>query len=329
MGLAQNTPASPDSSVSLNVTVTDKSGKPFLGLEEQDFTVLDDKHPQKIVSFEAVSGSNAKQAPPAEVILLMDNVNTAIANVAFERQQVEKFLGRDSGALSHPVSLAFLSDTALKLTNFSQDGKTLIADLNANQASLRIVNRDQGVYGAGERLQTSLNGLEQLIHAAESKPGKKLLVWISPGWPILTGPNIQLSSKDRQGIFHNIIALSENLEKADMTISNVDPLGTADAGQIRSFAWKEFIKGVKKPDDAQYGDLALQVLAFQSGGRVLNSSNDIAGEIATAVADTDIYYVVKFQASAAETADHYHSIEVKIDKPGLAVRTRTGYYAQP
>jgi VWFA-related protein len=326
MGFAQTTPAGPDLSQALNVVVTDKSGKPFPGLEEQDFTLLDNKSPQKITSFEAVRGP---QSPPVEVILLLDDVNNAITNVAYERQQVEKFLGRDNGALSHPMSFALLSDTGLKLSSPSQDGKTLIAELNANQAGLRVITRSQGIYGAGERLHLSLNAVGQLIQAEGGKPGRKLVVWISPGWPILTGPRIQLSSKDRQEIFQNIVVLSDSLRKADMTISSIDPLGLADAAQLRTFFWKEFVNGVRKPNDAQFGNLALPVLAFQSGGRVLNSSNDIAGEVAAAVSDADIYYVLKFEAASADAANQYHSVEVKIDKPGLVVRTRTGYYAQP
>jgi len=328
-GLAQNTPTGPDPAFALQVVVTDRSGKPFPGLEEEDFKLLDNKRPQKITSFEAVRGSNASQLPPTEVILLLDDVNSTITNVAFARQQVEKFLGRDNGVLSHPMLLAFLSDAGLKLGSPSQDGKALIAELNANPAGLRAITRSQGVYGAGERLHLSLNAVAQLIRAEGAKPGRKLVVWISPGWPILSGPGIQLSARDRQGTFQQIVVLSDSLRKADMTISSIDPLGAADAAQTRTFYWKEFVNGVKRPDDAQYGNLALPVLAFQSGGRVLNSSNDVASEIAAAVSDADIYYVLKFQTSPAAVANQYHSVEVKIDKPGLAVRTRTGYYAQP
>ena len=32
---------------------------------------------------------------------------------------------------------------------------------------------------------------------------------------------------------------------------------------------------------------------------------------------------------ARTITDEYHTLEVKVDKPGLTARTRTGYYAQP
>jgi hypothetical protein len=36
------------------VQVTDKSGAPIRGLQKKDFTLLDDKQPQNILSFHAV-----------------------------------------------------------------------------------------------------------------------------------------------------------------------------------------------------------------------------------------------------------------------------------
>ena len=79
----------------------------------------------------------------------------------------------------------------------------------------------------------------------------------------------------------------------------------------------------------QIGNLGLQVLASQSGGRVLNSSNDVAGEIATCVADANGSYVISFDSLAGDGPNEYHALDIKIDKPGLTVRTRSGYYAQP
>jgi hypothetical protein len=73
----------------------------------------------------------------------------------------------------------------------------------------------------------------------------------------------------------------------------------------------------------------LQVLAAQSGGLVLNSTNDLASAIADCVSDADAFYVLSFDSARADHANEFHALEVKVDKPGLTARTRMGYYAQP
>jgi hypothetical protein len=75
----------------------------------------------------------------------------------------------------------------------------------------------------------------------------------------------------------------------------------------------------------QAGNLALQVLASQGGGRVLNSK----GKISTCDADANAFYVLTFNGEPRDGPNEYRALDVKIGKPGLAARTRTGYYTQP
>ena len=96
----------------------------------------------------------------------------------------------------------------------------------------------------------------------------------------------------------------------------------------RRFYYESFLKGVGSANKVQNGNLALQVLAAQSGGQVLNSNNDIAKLIATCLADAQAFYTLSFDSPPADHANEYHSLQVTIDKPGLTARTRTGYYAQ-
>ena len=58
--------SSADHRMTLDVVVTDKSGRPLPGLQQQDFTLLDNKQPQKIVSFHAVEGGTATPDPPGK-----------------------------------------------------------------------------------------------------------------------------------------------------------------------------------------------------------------------------------------------------------------------
>ncbi len=316
--------------ITLDVVVNDRSAKPVSGLQQQDFTLFDNKQPQKILSFRAVEGAKATPDPPIEVILVVDEVNTSFQNVARARYQVEKFLGENGGELALPVSLVLLSDAGTKIGNSAtRDGKALIADLNANRNALRISGRAQGFYGANDRLQLSVRTVQQLAEREATRPGRKLMVWISPGWAYLSGPNVQLSSKDEQGIFNSVVSLSDALRRARITLYSVDPLGTADAVGIRTTYYEQFLKGVKAANKVQIGNLALQVLADQSGGLVLNGSNDAASEIERCVTDAKAFYVLSFDGLPGDGPNEYHALEVKIDKPGMKARTRYGYYAQP
>jgi hypothetical protein len=45
--------------------------------------------------------------------------------------------------------------------------------------------------------------------------------------------------------------------------------------------------------------------------------------------DAKSFYVLSFDAAAGDGPNDYHALDLKIDKPGIMARTRTGYYAQP
>src|SRR5580658_10823800 len=111
--------------ITLDVMVTDKSGKPVPGLQQQDFTLLDNKLPQKILSFQEVAPGST-QEPPTEVILLIDTVNTGFSSVSYERSQIVKYLQQNGGKVAHPTSLIFFSDQDSQVqTRPTQDSAAL------------------------------------------------------------------------------------------------------------------------------------------------------------------------------------------------------------
>jgi VWFA-related protein len=305
--------------------VSPKSGTPVAGLQQQDFTVLDNKVPQPIKSFIAAGGPSA----PLEVILLIDSVNASYSNVAYEREEIDKFLRADGGHLGHPMELAVLTDTGTQIQQgFSADGNALSAALDQYTVALRDLRRSSGFYGAADRMQISLQALQMLTAREATRPGRKIILWVSPGWPLLSGPRVELSGKQEQQFFNEIVSLSTQLRQAGVTLYSIDPLGSGE-NTMRVFYYQSFLKGVSKPSQVELGDLGLQVVATQSGGLALASSNDIAAMLKQCTADAQAYYVVSFDAAPAEHPNEYHQLEIKVDKPGLVARTRTGYYAQP
>ena len=320
--------AQPGRFVTLDVVVTDPAGHPVPGLQQQDFTILDDKVPRTILSFRATEASSEMADRPLRAILILDAVNTSVEGIAYQRQELTKFLRQGDGALPLPMSLLLLTETAEKPSVATRDRNELLNSLTSMRSGLRTITRAQGFYGGADRTHISLNTLARLASYETTQPGRKLVIWLGPGWPLLSGPSVRLSDKTQEALFQNIVKLSTELREAGITIYNVGLLGMTERLD-EALYFQGFLKGVASAGKVQPGNLALQVLAIQSGGRVLNASSDIAASIATCLKDVKAFYTLSFDSSPADHRDEYHSLQVRIDRPKLTAHTRTGYYAQP
>ena len=250
--------------------------------------------------------------------------------MSLARNALKNFFQQNRGQLQLPTSVVFFRDTSTQTQPVpTRDGNRLVEAMNSQPSIPRIVDKSQGVNGAQERLDLAMNTLGGLIARERKDPGRKLLIWMSPGWPLLTMPGMNISTKEQRFIFSTIVALSWELRESRITLYSVDPLGLSDVLSTRTRLWEGYVKGVPSSNKAEGVNLALQVLATQSGGRALNSSNDVAGLIASCLLDAKAYYTLSFDAPPADHSNEYHSIEIKVDKPDLKARTRTGYYAQP
>ena len=317
-----------DHQIVLDVVVTDHSGKPVAGLQQQDFTLLDNARPRMISSFSAVVRSRDADGLSEQSLVLIDALNTPIDAIAFQREQLDRFLRQGGGALPLPMSLSILTGKSESQLVAARDGNSLANWLDSAQTGLRPVSLAQGLNGAVDRFQISLDALGRLLAGEARQPGRKLVIWLGPGWPFLSGPEIVLVQEGQERLFSNVVSLSTALRQARVTLYNVDQPGMTEP-LSRLFYYEGFLKGVSSAKKVQSGNLALQVLAVQSGGRVLNTSNDLGKSIAACLADAQVFYTLSFEAPPATYANEYHSLQVKMNKPGLTARTRTGYYAQP
>jgi len=325
------TPGRTDREITIDVQVTDKSGTPIRNLQQEEFTVLDDKQPQKVVFFQCVNdAANRSSDPPVEIVLLVDTVNTPVRAVTYERDEVKKFLLQNGGRLVWPVSLAFFAETGIQMQNGpSRDGNALAALLDRQETGLRSANlTNGGRWSALQRLDVSIKALDQIVKYEKARPGRKLVIWFSRGWPIFEWGAVH-SMKDEHQVFDSITTESTNLRQARITLYSVDPVGLRNAGSIQNSYYEGFLKGVSAASRAQPGNLGLQVIATQSGGRVFTAATDLKDAIESCLADARAYYVLTFAAARADQANEYHSLQVTLDKPGLIARTRAAYYAQP
>jgi VWFA-related protein len=310
--------------ISIEVEVTDKLGHYLGGLQPQDFTLLDNKQPTKVLDFQEVDSHNSAN-DPTHVIIVIDTINTGFDVVARESEQLGQFLKQDGGRLAHPTCLAELTEKGIQMQkSFTTDGNVLVASLDKSNPGLRMEGRSAGFYGAADRLQWSIDQLAQLAAYEGTQPGRKLAFFLSPGWPMLIRAGNESTEKEMQSTFNTIVRLSNGLRESHVVLYSIYPF---ELGRTNPFYYQSFLKGVPNADHAEYADLSLQVLAAHSGGLVQVTGMDIPGELNTAIRDANSYYTPTFEAPTADSINEYHDLRLQVDKPGAIVRTTAGYYA--
>ncbi len=192
---AQNAPVirSTTHLVQISVVVTDKKGQPVTGLKKEDFTVLDEAHPQQIAFFSAeapAAPANGTAAtarlpknvytnrydlkgldPGAVTVILFDSLNTSSQDQQYVREQVIKFL-KTVKAQDH-VAVYALTTQLLLLHEFTQDSAALVGaasrfntkELAAHEASNPAFFDIPELSGAPgwQRFQAALNDIDARI----------------------------------------------------------------------------------------------------------------------------------------------------------------------
>ncbi len=292
-------------------------------MQESDFTLLDNKQPQKLLGFRADDAAVLK-SDPVQVVIVVDMINVDMVAVAREREEVGAYLKDNGGELLNPTSIAVIADSGVKVApGSSQDGNELLAAFNQTRSELRSIGRSAGFWGAAERFQKSLQDLDELIQYEGHRPGRKLVLFVSPGWPLLIGAGDQLDMKQRAWVFSNVVQFTNSLRESNIALYCVDPFGL---GRTNPFLYQEYLKGISAAKDATYPALGLQVLATHTGGQVL--IRDIAGSLKTAIRDASGGYDLTFAPIPGDRVNEYHALEIRLDKPNLKVRTTSGYYAR-
>jgi VWFA-related protein len=320
-------PTSDGDNIAIAVEVTDKWGHPVTGLQASDFKVFDNKQSQNILAFRRVDAANPPVVP-LKVQIIIDAVNSDAAAVAQERDGVSAFLKQNSGKLDYATSISILENAGLtQIAGPSQDAKALLSALNAAPPSLRVINRSAGIWGAAERTGQATKLLKDMVSPESRRPGRKLVLFLSPGWPLL----FNYEPDEREGLFDDIVNLSNGLRESCIALYTLTPssfgntLEPSGSGG-NSAAYDNFLNGVAKIANAQYANLSLQVLSEHSGGQVIIGGNDIKAEISMVLRSASAWYDLAFERAPGGRATEYHAIRVTIDKPAVKIHTTAGYY---
>ena len=104
---------------------------------------------------------------------------------------------------------------------------------------------------------------------------------------------------------------------ANLTIHTVDPVGLESEANSPLGGAK--IAMLERQDD-------LKALADMTGGRSVMHTGAPEEHLPDLFAESHAYYLLAFAPVDRVANGKYHKIEVKVNRPGVSVRTRSGYY---
>lgn len=316
--------------IHLDVLVKDQTGMPIDGIPQPFFKVLDNGQPQKLLSFKQV---DPKDDPSAvHVLIVMDMINPGYDSVTWGREQLAEYLRQEGGSLRHRTSIAAMTEDGLQVMNGSTtDGNVLRAQLANMSAHLRLVDQDDGWTGLEQLFNQSIQQFAQILSIEQARPGRKLVLFISSGWPALGWWGSEEDLHAVQVDFDLIVGLTNTIRDARTAIYRLDPfeLGGEHSGDHSTFYYQDFLKPVTNPKKATYPCMELGVFAVHSGGRVMVTGKDITGELNNAKRDGGAYYELTYATPPAGGPNEYHPIKVQVNQPGTFVQTIAGYYADP
>jgi VWFA-related protein len=320
--------------VRLDVEVKDKSGYPVTGLGQQDFTLQDNGRPGTIVTFQAFDGLRERPDPPLEVILVIDELNMQDGpQLQAAEDEAETFLRQNQGHLAQPVSIYLITKDGPWTGSYSSTDGNALAEEIAHQSAPHVSWKKPNVSVlAGPStarkpinfsVTASLDVLGSIAIEERRRPGRKLLFWLGPGWQIdrpIKGElqrSIELCIRMREAR----IAIWEATERPSSNDQG-NPLPTHDI--VDPIYTEDMESGTS---DSR--SLTLPLIAMQSGGGVLEATNNLFTSIAKRIEEGSCFYSLTFDAPRTVQVDEYHPVKVEVGKPYTTVRTRAGYFDEP
>lgn len=211
------------------------------------------------------------------------------------------------------------------------DAATIMANLQQFQAEQQSFQyRIRQIY--------TLNAMNDLARYLSNLPGRKNLIWFSGSFPI----NI-LPDGDLQNPFSVVDSAADEFRQTTDLLSrsqvavypvdarglmvapvyNASSSGSGISRNPRSFANADTKWSVKTSGEHD----TMKEMAEETGGRAFVNTNGLKEAVQTAIEAGSNYYTVAYSPANQKWDGGFRRIQVKIDKPGVTLAYRRGYYA--
>jgi VWFA-related protein len=331
----------------MDAIAIDAQGRPVRDLGPADFEIIEGGSPRPIesVQFIGIDGTLPAADSPGPIetsdeeqteaardgtrlfAIFLDEYHVSPGpGVARVRAALTEFVDRNLG----PRDLALIvkpldSLPNLRLTRDRSAVRNAIATFDGRKGDYTPRTAFEQDYIASTpprvdevRAQVVVSALNAIaVHLGTLRGGRKTIIVISEGFGRVSrrrGDPVGLPSVD---------TVVRSANRSGVSIYPIDPRALAvdvDAG------------GVDPRDGAAAGAEAasdidtLRALAQGTDGHAILSTTDVNAGFAGIVSDSSGYYVIAFQPAFQEETGRFHAVTVRATRPGVALRTRTGYW---
>ncbi len=327
--------------VHLDVSVLDGRRRPVKGLGPDDFTILEDDKPQAIAVFSAVE---VPPTTPPKTAWMRDVARDVRTNQDVADRRLFTIIVDDVRMSSDLAARKRLGETARKLIDgfgpadlvsviFTMDNRNS-QDFTSDKARLisAIDKATVGMTDFGGMAQMysrmSVGVIEQAVKSLSELPDRrKVIVYLGEGVPvdldtvaapIEMGFGTQAGALDAASSMRRLMdMMSEafrNAARANINIYTLDVCGLRVPP----------LQGARTCLQGRQVDY-LQNLASSTGGRAAVNTNDLGPAVEKIFEENASYYLLGYQPSSPSTDGKYRQLEVRINRPGLTIRTRSGY----
>lgn len=234
-----------------------------------------------------------------------------------------------------------LSERSGASTGFAGERQEILRAIENAESSVEVAGRIRAeARSLRSELHFTVGALRDTVHTLAGLPGRKAVVYVSDGLPMVPGRDLFYAVQNR---FSDFSALSGSMEfdlarefreLANVANSNrvsfitIDASGLELDGSIRAEHGggnfdNDMRTAVESVDRANRQD-SIRLLAEQTGGVAVLGSNDVRPRLAGAVSSLRTYYSLGFQPSGSGDGT-YHRLEVRLARGGVMVRHREGY----
>ena len=348
--------------VQVDVAVVDKNNKPVAGLAREDFEVFDNGKRQHIRTFayeeskarrlgadpeaartlpKAITAGELKRA----IAFVVDTMHMNTDLIRRTQRMLEEFIEKKM----EPGDLVLIMPTAGGsglLQQFTTDQRLLRRAVNrlrpfiisVGSATPRrelytAMDRRAGLQPRGinpidplEHLDVlnTLSSMNNVINSLGRLPGRKLGVFISPGFRVnKTQTNLDLRDTTTRANRANVIFYSIDPRGLDSrTMGAGDDIFAESAQDVQRAVEERF-------EDAVDEDNSINAIALNTGGKVYRNNNDIRRGLDDMLEVNSAYYLLGFQPEEGKWDGRYHQLKVVVrGRPDLTVITRRGYLAR-